>query len=92
MVIEVYEPSGTLRAIRVELRKPFRFRFIIKITKIEFALLYGLDPNVGGLVFQEIDFEMQARVLGRRISSGFNRQYSDFDCSGLRSDAEESDI
>ena len=92
LVIEVYEPSRTLRAVKVELKKPFRFRFIIKITKIEFALLYGLDPNVGGLVFKEIDFEMQARALGRRISSGFNRQFSDFDCSGVLSDSEGSDI
>ena len=92
LVIEVYEPSRTLRAIKVELKRPFRFRFVVKFMKVEFALLYGADPNVGGLVLQEVAFEMQASALGRRMSSEFNTKYSDFDCSGVLSTSEGSDI
>ena len=81
MVFEVHEPTATLQAIRVVLKKPVRFWLVVRISKVEFAMLFGEDPAVEGSVMKEMTMEMKAGALGRSMIMSHRTHFSDFECS-----------
>ena len=81
MIFEVHEPTATLRAIRIALRKPVRFWLVVRISKVEFAMLFGEDPAVEGSVMKEMTMEMKAGALGRSMIMSHRTNFSDFECS-----------
>lgn len=82
LVFEMHAPTVTPMAIKVVLKKPFRFRLITRIAKVEMAILFGTVPNIDGSVIREMNMEMRARAFGKHMSYNLNTAFSDFDCSG----------
>lgn len=82
MQMEVHAPTSTLRAYRFFLSKPLRFMLVVRISKLEFAMTYGSDPNVVGLVMKEMNMEMTGRALWKRVSMKQRTTFTDYDCSG----------
>ena len=82
MQMEIHAPTTTLKAYRISLSKPVRFMLVVRISKIDFAMLFGSDPNVDGIVMREINMEMGGRALWKRISMKQRTTYTDIDCSG----------
>lgn len=89
MVFEVHEPTATLHSIKVVLKKPVRFFLVVRISKVEFAMLFGEDPTVEGSVIKEVTMEMKAGALGRKMIMSHRTHFKDFECSEkvLASDA-----
>lgn len=81
MHIEVHAPTSTLRAYRIFLSKPLRFMLVVRISKLEFAMIFGSDPNLDGLVMKEMNMEMTGRALWKRISTKQRTIFTDFVCS-----------
>ncbi|MCY4656703.1 MAG: hypothetical protein OXC80_07790 [Gammaproteobacteria bacterium] len=48
---------------------------------MEFAMIYGSDPNADGLVMKEMNMEMSGRAFWKRISQKQRTTFTDFDCS-----------
>lgn len=82
MLIDVHAPTSTLNAFRIVLRKPIRFMLVVRISKMEYAMLFGSEPNVDGMVMKEMNMEMGGRALWKRISMKQRTTFTDYDCSG----------
>ena len=81
MQVEVHAPTSTLRAYRFFLSKPLRFMLVVRISKMDFAMTFGSDPNVDGMVMKEMNMEVRGRALWKRISMKQRSTFTDFVCS-----------
>ena len=87
MHIEIHEPTATFRAIKVSLIKPFRIWVVVRISKVEFTVTFGSDPNVKGTVMKEMKMEMNGRAAWKKMIQEQRTTFSDFDCSDRSSDS-----
>ena len=81
MQLEVHAPTSTPSVVRISLIKPFRIMLVVRISKMEFAMIYGSDPNADGLVMKEMNMEMSGRAFWKRIFQKQRTTFTEFDCS-----------
>lgn len=89
MVLEVHAPTSSLRAFKVALSKPLRFMLVVRISKIEYAMLLDSDPNIDGMVMKEMNMEMSGRALWKRISMQQRTTFTDYVCSDRSSTSDD---
>ena len=79
--IDIDVPTSTLRAAKIRVEKPFRFRVFMKVDKFNQTFLFDVDAEVNRFVLREMSMDMKMSALGQSHEMTLSVKYSDFECA-----------